>query len=237
MHAVTVLLNGKLKSICKKMRARYMDLGRNIDYQNTMDTDGVHYRRIGAQLVAQQLASVASRFLNRGAGKSAGGKGRQKRKLLDMRDYHWRIGQKWKKPPPGFSDHLPEGHRITASRLIKPSLHLYHRSSDEQPPTENHPASLPVMLPSRTKGPNASVSYLEPAQLGQPLRYSVPVNRPPVCGLPQQSHTVNPEMKLRSATEAPGLQQWITTRVPPYDHVLPECPSRNEATPPAQDAT
>ncbi|KAG0440008.1 hypothetical protein HPB47_016437 [Ixodes persulcatus] len=224
VHAVTMLLNAKLKSLCKKIRARYVDLGRNIDDQNTMDTDGVHYGRTGAQLVAQQLASVASRFLERGDVKSAGGKGRQKRKLSDMRDYHWRTGQKWKKPPPGFSDHLPEGHRSTASRLIKPSRHLYHRGSDEQPPTKNNPAFFPVMLPSRTKETNASVSYLEPPQLGQPLRYSVPVNRPPVCGLPQKSHTVDPEMQLLSATEAPGLQQWITTRAPPYDHVSPEWP-------------
>ncbi|KAM7301532.1 hypothetical protein ISCGN_017051 [Ixodes scapularis] len=229
VHAVTMLLNAKLKSLCKKIHARYVDLGRNTDDQNTMDTDGVHYGRIGAQLVAQQLASVASRFLDRGAGKSAGGKERQKRKLSDMRDYHWRTSQKWKKPPPGFRDHLPGGHRMTASRLIKPSRHLYHRGSDEQLPAKNHPASLTVMLPSRTKEPNTSVSYLEPAQLGQPPRYSVPVNRPPVCGLPQQSHTVDPEMQLRSAREAPGLQQWITTRAPPYDHVSPEWPPETKS--------
>lgn len=63
MQAAAMLLNARLKKMCKKIRAKYVDLTRDLAITATMKKDGLHYNKEGTHVVTGRLAEVAETFL------------------------------------------------------------------------------------------------------------------------------------------------------------------------------
>ncbi|KAM7309737.1 hypothetical protein ISCGN_006729, partial [Ixodes scapularis] len=63
MQAAAMLLNARLKKMCKKIRAKYVDLTRDLAITATMQKDGLHYNKEGTHVVTGRLAEVAGIFL------------------------------------------------------------------------------------------------------------------------------------------------------------------------------
>ncbi|KAM7282285.1 hypothetical protein ISCGN_002435 [Ixodes scapularis] len=63
MQAAAMLLNARLKKMCKKIQAKYVDLTRDLAITATMKKDGLHYNKEGTHVVTGRLAEVAETFL------------------------------------------------------------------------------------------------------------------------------------------------------------------------------
>ncbi|CAN8002048.1 unnamed protein product, partial [Ixodes hexagonus] len=63
IQAATMLLNAKLKKMCKDIKARFVDLSRDLRGEDAMEKDGLHYQKEGVRMVTDRLAAVACRFL------------------------------------------------------------------------------------------------------------------------------------------------------------------------------
>ncbi|KAM7302180.1 hypothetical protein ISCGN_017697 [Ixodes scapularis] len=63
LQAEIMLLNVKLKQLCKNIKARFIDFTLEFENTNAIQTDGIHYRQLGVQIVTNRLGAVASRFL------------------------------------------------------------------------------------------------------------------------------------------------------------------------------
>ncbi|KAG0416580.1 hypothetical protein HPB47_006298 [Ixodes persulcatus] len=58
-----MLLNAKLKQLCKRIRARYIDLSRELASIPAMQKDGLHYRTEGSQVVTDRGGALVTHFL------------------------------------------------------------------------------------------------------------------------------------------------------------------------------
>ncbi|KAG0423857.1 hypothetical protein HPB47_000388 [Ixodes persulcatus] len=63
LQAETMLLNAKLKTLCKSIKARFIDCTRDLEVTNAFEKDGLHYRPLAVQTMTHRLGSVTSRFL------------------------------------------------------------------------------------------------------------------------------------------------------------------------------
>lgn len=63
IHAATMLLNARLKQLCKSIKARFIDLSRELTSKGAMQKDGLQYGEEGIRVVTERLGAVASRFL------------------------------------------------------------------------------------------------------------------------------------------------------------------------------
>ncbi|KAM7293689.1 hypothetical protein ISCGN_023287 [Ixodes scapularis] len=63
IHAATMLLNARLKQLCKSIKARFIDLSRELTSKRAMQKDGLQYGEEGIRVVTERLGAVASRFL------------------------------------------------------------------------------------------------------------------------------------------------------------------------------
>ncbi|KAG0422491.1 hypothetical protein HPB47_001687 [Ixodes persulcatus] len=63
IHAATMLLNARLKQLCKSIKARFIDLSRAMTSKGAMQKDGLQYGEESIRVVTERLGAVASRFL------------------------------------------------------------------------------------------------------------------------------------------------------------------------------
>lgn len=63
IQATTMLLNAKLKKLCKELKIRFIDLSRDLRGEGVMEKDGMHYKQEGVRIVTDRLGAVASNFL------------------------------------------------------------------------------------------------------------------------------------------------------------------------------
>ncbi|KAM7290239.1 hypothetical protein ISCGN_026886 [Ixodes scapularis] len=62
LQAATMLLNAKLKRLCKVIRAKFIDLSHGMT-EKAMEKDGLHYQKERVRVVSEIVGAVASRFL------------------------------------------------------------------------------------------------------------------------------------------------------------------------------
>lgn len=62
VRAVPMLLDAKMKVLCRKIRARYVDLSAELVSPKCMGIDGIHHYDKGARLVSHRIAEVALTF-------------------------------------------------------------------------------------------------------------------------------------------------------------------------------
>ncbi|KAG0433166.1 hypothetical protein HPB47_020164 [Ixodes persulcatus] len=63
VRATTMLLNAKLKQLCKRIRARFIDLSRELASIPAMQKDGLHYRTEGSQVVTDRVGALVTHCL------------------------------------------------------------------------------------------------------------------------------------------------------------------------------
>ncbi|KAM7312695.1 hypothetical protein ISCGN_009600 [Ixodes scapularis] len=62
LRATTMLLNAKLKQLCKRIRARFIDLSRELASIPAMQKDGLHYCREGSQVLTDRVGALVTHF-------------------------------------------------------------------------------------------------------------------------------------------------------------------------------
>ncbi|KAM7301325.1 uncharacterized protein ISCGN_016844 [Ixodes scapularis] len=63
IQAAAMLLNAKLRKMCKKIRAKYVDFTQDLAINAAMKKDGMHYNHEGVRIVTNRLAEIARNFL------------------------------------------------------------------------------------------------------------------------------------------------------------------------------
>ncbi|KAG0430107.1 hypothetical protein HPB47_023004, partial [Ixodes persulcatus] len=63
IQAATMLLNAQLKKLCKNLKARFIDLSRDLKAEDAMERGRLHYKEDGVRNVVNRLGAVASLFL------------------------------------------------------------------------------------------------------------------------------------------------------------------------------
>ncbi|KAG0413880.1 hypothetical protein HPB47_008964 [Ixodes persulcatus] len=63
IHAATMLLNARLKQLCRSIKARFIDLSRELTNKEAMQKDGLQYGEECIPVVTERLGAVASHFL------------------------------------------------------------------------------------------------------------------------------------------------------------------------------
>ncbi|KAG0426526.1 hypothetical protein HPB47_026357 [Ixodes persulcatus] len=214
VQAATMMLNAKIKGLCRKIRARYVDLSAELTGHNAMDKDGVHYGEMGACVVSQQLAQVARRFLEGTVQRGVGGTASQSWKAPDNleRRYQWNREEQRTKPPFGFNDAHRKSHRTTAFRLLKPSRHSCRPDSRAHPYTKRPQQSFPQVRPYGNTVTDNPISHPRDAEVRQQLPYPAVVNYTPTPGLEQQVCFVDSNIHLPPATGVPGLSPLRSTQ-------------------------
>ncbi|KAM7313935.1 hypothetical protein ISCGN_003722 [Ixodes scapularis] len=64
-QAAAMMLNSRLRKMCKKIHAKYVDLSRNLVNDGFMEKDGLRYSNQGINMVTGRLVGLANRFLGR----------------------------------------------------------------------------------------------------------------------------------------------------------------------------
>ncbi|KAG0439044.1 hypothetical protein HPB47_016774 [Ixodes persulcatus] len=64
-QAAAMMLNSRLRKMCKKIHAKYGDLSRNLVNDGFMEKDGLRYSNQGINMVTGRLVGLANRFLGR----------------------------------------------------------------------------------------------------------------------------------------------------------------------------
>lgn len=80
VQASVMLLNAKLKVLCKKIHARFVDLSRDVAANDGLQKDGLLYGHKAISLVSHRIAEVASLFLDRRRGRWYADTGKQRGK-------------------------------------------------------------------------------------------------------------------------------------------------------------
>ncbi|KAM7312718.1 hypothetical protein ISCGN_009623 [Ixodes scapularis] len=214
VQAATMMLNAKIKKLCRKIRARYVDLSAELTGHNTMDKDGVHYGEMGACVVSQQLAQVARRFLEGNVQRGVGGTASQSWKAPENleRRYQWNREEQRTKPPFGFNNALRKSHRTTAFRLLQPSRHSCRPDSRAHPYTKRPQQSFPQVRPYGSTVTDNPFPHPRDAEVRQQLPYPAVVNCTPTPGLEQQVRYVDSNIHLPPATGVPGLSPLRSTQ-------------------------
>ncbi|KAM7307817.1 hypothetical protein ISCGN_011453 [Ixodes scapularis] len=207
VQAATMMLNAKIKGLCRKIRARYVDLTAELTGHNTMDKDGVHYGEMGACVVSQQLAQVARRFLEGNVQRGVGGTASQSWKAPENleRRYQWNREEQRTKPPFGFNDAHQKSHRTPAFRLLKPSRHSCRPDSRAHPYTKRPQQSFPQVRPYGNTVTDDPFPHPRDAEVRQQLPYPAVVNYTPTPGLEQQVRYVDSNIRLPPATGVPEI--------------------------------
>ncbi|KAG0445686.1 hypothetical protein HPB47_018960 [Ixodes persulcatus] len=188
VQAATMMLNAKIKGLCRKIRARYVDLSAELNGHNAMDKDGVHYGEMGACVVSQQLAQVARRFLEGTVQRGDGGTASQSWKAAENleRHYQWNREEQRTKPPFGFND----------------------ACSPKEPPDDciSPAQAITTFLSARFQGSSihkeAPTKFPANAEVRQQLPYPAVANYTPTPGLEQQVRYVDSNIHLPPATGA-----------------------------------
>ncbi|KAG0433000.1 hypothetical protein HPB47_020327 [Ixodes persulcatus] len=63
IQAAAMLLNAKLRKMCSKIRAKYVDFTQDLAINATMKKDWMHYNHQGIRIVTNHLAEIAQDFL------------------------------------------------------------------------------------------------------------------------------------------------------------------------------
>ncbi|KAG0434054.1 hypothetical protein HPB47_019380 [Ixodes persulcatus] len=64
-QAAAVMLNSRLRKMCKKIHAKYVDLSRKLVNDGFMEKDGLRYSNQGINMATGRLVGLANRFLGR----------------------------------------------------------------------------------------------------------------------------------------------------------------------------
>ncbi|KAM7311981.1 hypothetical protein ISCGN_008886 [Ixodes scapularis] len=64
-QAAAMMLNSRLRKMCKKIHTKYVDLSRNLVNDGFMEKDGLRYSNQGINMVTGRLVGLANRFLGR----------------------------------------------------------------------------------------------------------------------------------------------------------------------------
>ncbi|KAG0422124.1 hypothetical protein HPB47_002046 [Ixodes persulcatus] len=59
IHAAAMLLNAKLRKVCRKIRAKYVDFTQDLAINAAIKKDGLHYNHQGIRIVTNRLAEIA----------------------------------------------------------------------------------------------------------------------------------------------------------------------------------
>ncbi|KAG0428030.1 hypothetical protein HPB47_024962 [Ixodes persulcatus] len=214
VQAATMMLNARIKGLCRMIRARYVDLSAELTGHNTMDKDGVHYGQMGACVVSQQLAQVARRFLEGTVQRGVGGTASQSWKAPENleRRYQWNREEQRTKPPFGFNDAHRKSHRTTAFRLLKPSRHSCRPDSRAHPYTKRPQQSFPQVRPYGNTVTDNPFPHPRDAEVRQQLPYPAVVNYTPTPGFEQQVRYVDSNIQMPPATGVPRLSPLRSTQ-------------------------
>lgn len=229
------MLSAKIKGLCRKIRARYVDLSAELTGHNTMDKDGVHYGEMGACVVSQQLAQVARRFLEGTVQRGVGGTASQSWKAPEnlKRRYQYNREEQRTKPPFGFNDAHRKSHRTTAFRVLKPSRHSCRPDSRAHPYTKRPQQSFPQVRPYGNTVTDNHFPHPRDAQVRQQLPYPAVVNYTPTPGFEQQVRYVDSNIHLPPATGVPGLSPLRSTQAAHNNLAAFGWPPETPPTPPS----